>query len=806
MAAILSLVLCFQSAFAEGPPKKLPAQRLIGSARVKIDGSLDDEAWKTAPVAKDFFEWKPSAGAKEEFDSRTEIRILYDNSGIYVGGYCHEKTLDSVSTELAGRDKIGSNDFVGIVFDTYFDKINGSGFYVTPLGEQYDAKYSNTSGEDDTWNAVWYSEAKLQKDGWTFEMRIPYSALRFSSKGKDWGLNITRKRVKSGKQYMWNPVLPTVTGFINQEGTWSGIEDVKPPVRLSLSPYLSTYINYYPSPDPSEKKFTQSINGGMDVKYGINQNFTLDMTLIPDFGQVQSDNTVLNLSPFEVKYNENRSFFTEGTELFNKGGLFYSRRVGGQPIHMFDVKGNLDVNEHIVDNPTETKLINATKISGRTQKGFGIGFFNAITKPMYATVEDDKGHKRKIETNPLTNYNIVVLDQTLKNNSSVSLINTNVWRAGHDYDANVSAAVFDIYDKKNIYNAYGKVATSRLIGKDKTVNGYAHNLGFAKSGGRFNFNINQDLTDDKYDINDLGLLYNNNELSHYVWFGYKWVKPGKWFNNMYLNYNNNISHRFNDGAYQSYNFNVNLNGQLKNLWYAGVLVSHAFEGNDFYEPRKPGRVFRTSSSTAFNVWGNTNQAKKYYAEVSYYASFKKLFDGRSEEYSLVQRYRFNDKLSVTYSALVSPAYNNAGFAGIDSNDNVIFSRRKINTVENVISTKYNFSKNSGITFRARHYWSEVQARQFYTLNNDGSLAKNNTYKENVNQNFNIFTIDMVYTWQFAAGSFLNVVWKNAIVGFDKNVDHGYFKNLDNTVGSTQNNNLSIKLLYYLDYLSLHRKA
>src|SRR5258705_10304557 len=164
-----------------------------------------------------------------------------------------------------------------------------------------------------------------------------------------------------------------------------GIKYIKPPLRLSFSPYFSSYVNNYPYNTPGIKNTTTSLNGGMDVKYGINDAFTLDMTLIPDFGQVQSDNQVLNLSPFEVKYNENRSFFTEGTELFNKGNLFYSRRIGGTPIHFGDVSGQLGANERVLKNPTESKLINATKVSGRTTKGLGVGFFNALTKPMYAT-------------------------------------------------------------------------------------------------------------------------------------------------------------------------------------------------------------------------------------------------------------------------------------------------------------------------------------------------------------------------------------------------------------------------------------
>ena len=165
------------------------------------------------------------------------------------------------------------------------------------------------------------------------------------------------------------------------------MQDIKPPIRLQFSPYLSTYLNHDGTAPPGVNKTTTSINGGMDVKYGINQAFTLDMTLIPDFGQVQSDNRVLNLTPFEQRFNENRTFFTEGTELFNKGNLFYSRRIGGEPVHYNEAGNICSQGEVIVKNPAQSKLINATKISGRTQKGLGIGVLNAITKPQYATVE-----------------------------------------------------------------------------------------------------------------------------------------------------------------------------------------------------------------------------------------------------------------------------------------------------------------------------------------------------------------------------------------------------------------------------------
>lgn len=402
---------------------------------------------------------------------------------------------------------------------------------------------------------------------------------------------------------------PKVNGFVNQSGLWTGISKIEPPVRLSFSPYLSGNVNHYPYNNPAIKNTTYAINGGMDVKYGINQNFTLDVTLIPDFGQVPSDKKVLNLTPFEVRYSENRPFFTEGTELFSKGNLFYSRRVGSQPLHKYDVFDNIDSNEVVTNNPSESKLINATKFSGRTAKGLGIGVFNAITKPMYAEIQNNNtGVKRKFKTASLTNYNILVLDQTLKNNSSISLVNTNVWHSGADYDANVTAAMFDLYNKGTKYNFFGQASVSQKIDKNKNVVGYAHFVGFGKIAGNFNFNIVQNLEDDKFDKNDLGILYNNNSLEHELFVRYKFLKPTKWYYTLNLSLNNDLEHRFTDGAYMGNETGISANAKLKNLWQVGAEVEYELAGNDFYEPRVAGRYFKTTPTISFDAYFASNDA------------------------------------------------------------------------------------------------------------------------------------------------------------------------------------------------------
>jgi hypothetical protein len=802
----LLIVAC--TAAAQTPvPKQIPAKRIIGS--IIIDGDLNDTAWKNAPMAKDFVELRPHPFKKESILNRTEVYFLYSDEGLYIGGYCHEATKDSISTELAGRDGFGNNDFIGIVFDTYKDKLNGFEYFTTPLGEQMDAKFapnSNGSNEDFSWNAVWKSAAKIQKDGWTFEIFLPLSAIRFSTeKNQDWGVNIVRRRQKSSEQLFWNPVDPNVNGFLTQEGFWTGLENIKPPIRLQFSPYFSTYMDHYPYNDPAVKNTKSSLNGGMDVKYGINQSFTLDMTLIPDFGQVQSDNQVLNLTPFEVKYNENRSFFTEGTELFTKGNLFYSRRVGGMPIHHDDVVNQLNSNEHIVNNPTESRLLNASKISGRTRGQLGIGFFNAVTEAMYATVEDDKHHTRTIQTTPLTNYNIFVLDQSLKHNSSVSFINTNVMRSGSDYDADVSAFLFDLNNKKNTYEWQGKIATSSQFGiNGGNTTGYSHKTSLSKTSGRFTFQISQELLNDKYDINDLGILSNNNYLDHYLYMGYKWIKPTKWYNSIYLNFNLDYTRRFLPSDFQSADININVNGQLKNLGYAFASVWYDPTGNDFYEPRTAGRVFRSPEAKGIDLYYSSNTAKKYSYSAEFLHAIRTLENGRRYDIRLSNKYRFNNKLSVSNDLYFQLINNSVGYADNVATD-IIFGRRDLTTVENIFNIKYNFTKKIGITTRIRHYWSKVDYKEYFTLLQNGDLGKNNTYTGNANNNYNAFNIDAVFTWEFAPGSFINIVWKNAAYTSDNDVSLKYFADVNQTLKSPQDNNLSLKVLFFIDYLKLKQK-
>jgi hypothetical protein len=808
--------LTYHTSIAQIIPKSVSAHRT--NKPIVIDGKLDEAAWKDAPLITDYVEFRPVVGRLEEKGNHTDSYLMYDDEGIYFGGTCFERSADSVSKELAGRDGFGMNDYIGIIFDTYNDKLNGFEYFVTPLGEQWDAKMttnynSDNGGEDFSWNAVWKSAVVIHEKGWSFEIFLPYSAIRFSKdKVQNWGMNITRRRRKTEQQYTWSAIDPNINGFLTQEGLWTDIADIKPPVRLQLSPYFSLYGNHFPVNTPGQKNFTSQVSGGLDLKLGLNQAFTLDATLIPDFGQVQSDNQVLNLTPFEVKFNEYRSFFTEGTELFSKGNLFYSRRIGGTPIHLGKAYDDLKSNERVLTNPNASKLINASKISGRSKNGLGIGLLNAITHSQEAVIQNtETGDTRVVQTDPLTNYNIFVLDQTLKHNSSVSFINTSVIRGSQDYNANVSSALFNFFDKKNTYNWTGSVALSRLNFKEpgsKDRIGYNHSFGFGKTSGKFVYNISQELTDTRFNSNDLGYFTNNNYINHYLYLGYRYIEPKKWYNRLFYNFNANVSSLFSPigdikSKYQTSRLQVNINAQTKKLNWAGIFFNYNPPQNDFYEPRVEGMVFRRAGSAMAGFWIESNAAKKYSFNTEIAERvFINFYRVNGLDVFLQQKYRFNSKFSITHTISYQPRPRGMGFTGIESDGDVVFAIRKVSTYDNILNLKYNFTNKMGLTFRARHYASTVNNKEYFTLNSTGGLNPLAKPEEAYNRNVNYFNIDMVYTWQFAPGSFLNLVWKNATFTDAAKINNTYFENLQSTLQSDQNNNVSMKVIYFLDYLQI----
>ena len=853
MLRLLSGVLCLSWAVpvqaqtsSDAPPaacRQLAARRT--AAPIKLDGLLDDAAWVTAPVAGQFTEFRPHPGRPERLP--TEVRVLYDDDAMYVGAKMVETSPDSIKRELTQRDNVGNTDFFAVFLDPYRDHLNGYSFLVMSTGVQTDSRYSPANGEDNAWNAVWDSRVAPLPDGhgWSVEIRIPYSAIRFAQAPvQTWGVQFFRQRKRDNQQFFWNPVRPEVDGFVSQWGELDGLENLHPPLRLSLTPYVSTYTNHYPYNEQGKKNTTTSFNGGADVKWGINESFTLDATLIPDFGQVQSDNQVLNLSPFEVQYQENRPFFTEGTELFNKGDLFYSRRVGAQPLGFGDASrpvaegGQLAKGEFVAQNPGITRLLNATKISGRTSKGLGVGVFNAVSAASYATLQDSvSGRQRNVLTQPLTNYNIVVLDQSLPHNSYVSLINTNVTRAGRTYDANVTAGLFRFADKKNQYAFNGQLNYSQrrgqLLNSETPVddqNGYQYYLNYGKVSGNFTWHVDQGIQSASYNPNDLGILFGNNNVSQSVNAGYNKYQAFWKVNNLRTNVGINHSLLLQPLLYQSLDFYARVNTTFtKSFLTTGLNLNVDPRQRDFYEPRTSplGKYYVwLPGSTYLGGFVSSDYRKKLAYDISGVMR-RSALDGRFERprrasygITLSPRYRVSDKLNFHYTfdyalKLNQMGYVNDGLNAADPLDqpllaafgsDVLLGRRRIATFTNTLAANYTFTNRLSLTFRARHYVSTVHYLDFTRLRPGGD-EENLAYFRNHDNSFNAFNIDAALVWWFAPGSQVSIVWKNAGSTFleANEATPLYFDNLNNTLNTPHNNNVSVKILYYLDYLNLRRR-
>ncbi len=539
--------------------KKITAVKLEKAP--KIDGNLDDDAWRNIPIAKDFIEFRPNNGKAEDADFKSEVKIAYDDTGIYVSAMLYDKEPSKISKELTERDNIGNDDFFVLFLNGYNDKQQSLEFFVTAAGVQADSKITNENGEDFSWNGIWYSAAKIVENGWTVEMKIPFSELRFpKSEVQNWGLNFFRQINRTKTAYTWNYINNQKGGFLLYDGVLENIKNIDPPIRLSFMPYFSTYVNNY------DGQTTTNFNGGMDVKYGINDAFTFDMTLIPDFGQANFDNSVLNLTPFEQQFTEQRSFFNEGTELFEKGNMFYSRRVGGYP----SKSANVSADETLVEEPSKVKLFNAFKISGRTNKGLGIGFFNGITEKAEAIIKNNiTGETRKEILEPWANYNVLVLDQRFNENSSITFVNTNTMRSGNFRDANATGILWSINNKKNTYQYYGNVKGSWVM-DDGTKFGNKSQFGFGKVSGKHRFDVNANFTTKNWDINDLGFSTTTNIANYNAWYGYRILQPTKRFNNIYLNNNFTYSHRLEPFLFSTLRFNHNNQFTDKNF---AVLVA-----------------------------------------------------------------------------------------------------------------------------------------------------------------------------------------------------------------------------------------
>ncbi len=781
----------------------------------KIDGSLNDAAWANVPVLTGFIQNYPSYGMPGS--QKTEVRIMYDNSAIYIGAFMYDDP-GLIRKQITPRDGEQQTDvdYFSVFFDTYNDNQNGFQFLVTTANVQTDARLSaNFTGDfgsygDKTWDAVWESRVSMQSNGWIAEIRIPYISLRFAKKDvQDWGLQLLRFIRRTNENNFWNPVDPKVNGFVNQFGNLKGLQDIQPPLRLSFSPYITTGFRSSPVGNSHLNEWLR--NGGMDVKYGINESFTLDATLIPDFGQVVSDNVINNLTPYEVKFQENRPFFTEGTELFNKSGLFYSRRVGDIPEGYYGVRGmaDSDPNLEIIKNPASTQLYNAIKFSGRTRKKLGIGIFNAVTSPMHAIIRDKTTREEKrIETEPLANYNIIVVDQAFKGRSYVTLTNTNVLRNSVARDANVTALDVALYNSTNTYALNGTVRYSKIWGMD-SYDGYNTTLRWGKVSGNWQYYLLGNVESKRYDPNDMGILPAANEVTYRTSLSYRKFTPTKTF----ITYSYSISPRllylYQPYSYSRFDVTASAFWIFRNFWDV-TLSTNITPGREknYFELRTDGKYLSYPSNYIFELEGSTDSRKKLFVSFGGIYAVAPDYNNTYTSLTLGMRYRFSNKFSLDLRTNSGLETNQLGYAfQREINGDPIAGFRDNRYFESILAGIYNFNSRINLTLRARHYWNKINYISFHNVDASGHLL-DRSFIPGQDDNFNVFNLDAFMTWDFRLGSRLVVGYKNWL-GDDETADisgkNTYLKNLGEVFDLHHGNEFTIRLIYFLDYNQLRKK-
>ncbi|HEU4634066.1 MAG TPA: DUF5916 domain-containing protein [Flavisolibacter sp.] len=807
MRLTLLSVPLFLGFFAIGQPKTLTAVKTVQPLR--IDGVLDDAAWEQAPLATQFVQNFPTYGVPAS--ARSEVKILYDNSAVYIGAHLYDNP-SLIRKQITARDgeQQQDADYFSVFFDTYNDHQNGFQFLVTPANVQTDAKLTPTAnpgfGEfgDKTWDAVWQSETAIVSDGWIVEIKIPYLSLRFAKKDvQSWGLQFLRFTRRNNERSYWNGVDPNVNGFVNQFGIYASLNDIKPPLRLSFSPYVSGGVRFNPEGNRISTEWLR--NGGMDVKYGINESFTLDATLIPDFGQVISDNVVNNLTPYEVRFQENRPFFTEGTELFNKAGLFYSRRVGAPPTgySIIEAEAENDPNIEIVKNPSSTQLYNAIKFSGRTKKKLGIGIFNAIAAPMHAVVRDKTtGVRNEYETEPLTNYNIVVLDQALKGRSYVTFTNTSVLRSNNGSDANVTGLDVSLYDKSNVFNIKAKGRYSRIF-SNNSCDGFNTSLRLGKVSGKVQYYIQGEVLSKRYNPRDLGYLQTPNQSIYTGVISYNQFKPTKNF----LSYKYSLTTAY-QRLYEPNRFNslqIVADGfwYLKNFWDIRLAAAYLPDQHDYFLfGSSSTRFARRPAFGYLSLSGSSDSRKRLFFSYEYLLAH--FFSAPNKKYHDIEmglRYRFSNKFTMELSNSHEAETDYIVYAGKEPNGEPIIGFVDFREVESVLSGIYNFTPRINLTLRARHYWSRVPYKGFAHVDGEGN-AVTRPYMAGYDENQNIFNLDAFFTWDFRLGSRVILGWKNWLgdeYGVDGMTHKTYLGNFGRTFSYSHGNEITLRFIYFLDY-------
>ncbi|MDH4222202.1 MAG: carbohydrate binding family 9 domain-containing protein [candidate division Zixibacteria bacterium] len=805
--SILSMflfLLCFSSVdlwgeeIADDTVKSITAVHINSNS--KIDGILDEDFWQKVPRSGDFIQYQPDEG--KPASESTFVRVAYDDKALYVGMEMFDSEPDKIINRLTRRDRSVEADIAHVIIDSHHDHQTAYAFSVYASGTQKDTYYYNDNWSDESWDAVWDVAARITDWGWVAEYRIPFQCLRFASEENPvWGFYCSRNISRKNELGRWIYIPEKANGFVSYFGHLKGLKNITPPKRLEILPYLVSYENTEPKSlgNPDGRDFFGNL--GLDLKYGITSNITLDATVNPDFGQVEADETILNLSVFETSYPEKRPFFLEGFKIFETPfDLFYSRRIGKSPSLWPD-----DV-DHYLNRPNATSILFAGKVSGKTSGGTSIGVLEAVTQKEEAEFIDEDGYRRKEVVEPEANYFIARVMQDVLKNSTIGVMATAVNQKS-SYPAYTGGVDWTLRLRNGDYQTAG-----HLIGsKNNDDNGWGMWMRLGKDGGEYIRGAVEGLYLDRgLNINHLGFLNHDDFRQIYGWLQYRttknwWIIRKTW-HNLNIELADNLS-----GLKMTRGGNYNFQIELTNFWYLGGGIWADFD--NIYSPweTRAGPPAPIPVGQNWWIWFNTDSRKWW--QVNPFIEGGDNWDGHYISYSL--GLNFQPRSNLEFS--LAPGYTHKKgisrwltyLEDVEGNrTDDIFGEQEVEQFNMTIRGTFTFTKNLTLQVYAQPFFAAVDYKNFKKLvpPDNFEYVDSTVYNERIEQpdfKWTSFNSNVVLRWEYRPGSTLFLVWTQSRETYDSGIgnlklfgDAYYQGDLKYLFDTVPNNVFLIKLNYW----------
>ncbi|WP_420402117.1 DUF5916 domain-containing protein [Flagellimonas sp.] len=775
-------------------PKKIYVTTSIGGEQPPaIDGRLDDSVWNLVEWAGDYIELQPDENTPPTH--QTKFKIVYDNKNLYIGVRCYDSEPDKIVKRMSRRDGF-EGDFIEFNIDSYHDKRTAFSFTTSVSGVKGDEFVSNNGNNwDESWNPIWYTKTNIDEEGWTAEFKIPLSQLKFgSSENQVWGLQSTRRIFRAEERSVWQRKPIDQPGWVSEFGELHGLKNIEPQKQLEIQPYTVTSGETYeaedgnPFRDGNESDFTL----GLDAKIGVTNDLTMDVTVNPDFGQVEADPSAIALDGFQIFFREQRPFFVENKNIFdfrlseseagNTFGfdnLFYSRRIGRSP------QGSVDAGDNeFVNQPDKTPIIGAAKFSGKTKDGWAIGVLESVTAKRYAAIRNENGDERREMVEPLTNYFVGRLQKDFNDrnsyiggiftatnrdnlNQALDFLHKSAFSGGLDFKH--QWANRDWYVEGNVIFSHVKGSQEAIqntqesithlfqrVGADHveldtertSLSGTGGNVQIGKVGnGHWKFESGGTWRSPELEINDLGFQRQSDDIRHYTWIGYQTLKPDSTFRRVGINYNHWTAWDF-GGNHNYLQFNTNSWQNWKNNWFTNVGFNYAPIEYDNFALRGGPRL---RSSPWISFWNSINTDNRKKLRFSAFHRGTKTVDNSLKFYLIEAGFAYQPINALRVSAFPSLSINHNKLQYIDNFDEVNGSPRYLNgevnqrTLSMSLRLNYNISPNLTIQYWGQPFISRGRYSNFKHISNAGAKTFEDRFTayapEQISFSEDVFSVD-----------------------------------------------------------------